>query len=184
MMSPVKAKVSKYEGEKVLLKLAERPSPPFARLRGYIMPPIETGYTITSDMLGFAKKNRFLPDMGLLNSRYLMILTGTSERTRKLRLVSWTPVPRIIREVEYPWKSETWYSTKFSVDVKNGKGLVRAKVWPRGDMEPSDWTLTMEDPCPNTAGSPGVYAYSVSITGTSKGTEVLFDNVTITRNQD
>lgn len=183
MMSPVKAKVAEVDGQKVLLKLAERPSPPFARLRGYIMPPIPTGYTVSSDLLGVSKNRRFLPDMGLINCRYLLILTGTSERSRRLRLVSWSPMPRIIREIEYPWKGDTWYTAKLSVDIKDGKGLIAAKVWPRGEIEPGDWTLTMDDPVPNPAGSPGVYAYSVAITGKSKGTEVLFDNVAIIPNK-
>lgn len=184
MMSPVKAQVDEVDGQKVLRKLAERPSPPFARLRGYIMPPIDAGYTVRSDMLGVSKNNRFLPDMGLINCRYLLILRGTSERTRKLHLVSWAPVPRIIREVEYPWKGDTWYTAKLSVGVKEGKGFVAAKVWLRGEPEPAEWTLTMEDPCPNPEGSPGLYAYSVAITGKSKGTEVLFDNVLITPNRE
>ncbi|UCD52568.1 MAG: PQQ-binding-like beta-propeller repeat protein [Phycisphaerales bacterium] len=180
--SPVKSQVAEYEGHKVLRKLAERPAPPFARLRCYIMPPIPTGYTVRSDVLGVPKRNRFLPDMGLINSRYLLILTGTSERHRLLRLVSWSPVPRIIREIPYPWEGDKWYATKLSVDVQDGRGLVRAKVWPRDEPEPDDWTLTMEDPCPNPAGSPGLYAYSVAITSKTKGTEVLFDNVAITPN--
>jgi hypothetical protein len=65
----------------------------------------------------------------------------------------------------------------------DGKGIIKGKVWQRGDTEPTDWTLAMEDPAPNPAGSPGLYAYSVSITGKSKGTEVLFDNVAITANE-
>ncbi len=182
--SKVKSQVSQHDGQKVLRKLAERPSPPFARLRCYIMPPIPTGYTVRSDILGVPKKNRFLPDMGLINSRYLLILTGTSERDRLLRLVSWSPVPRIIREIPYPWEGDKWYATKLSVDLQDGRGLVRAKVWRRGEPEPDDWTLTMEDPCPNPGGSPGLYAYSVAITSKSKGTEVLFDNVAITPNNE
>jgi outer membrane protein assembly factor BamB len=182
--SRVKSQVAEYEGQKVLRKLAERPSPPFARLRCYIMPPIPTGYTVRSDILGIPKKNRFLPDMGLINSGYLLILTGTSERSRLLRLVSWSPVPRIIREIPYPWEGDKWYATKLSVDLQNGRGLVRAKVWLRDEPEPDDWTLTMDDPCPNQGGSPGLYAYSVAITSKSKGTEVLFDNVAITPNNE
>jgi len=178
--SRLKSQVSEYEGQKVLRKLAERPSPPFARLRGYIMPPIPAGYTVRSDVLGIPKKNRFLPDMGLINSGYLLILTGTSERSRLLRVVSWSPVPRIVRDVPFPWKGDTWYSTKLSVDIRDGRGVVQAKVWPRGEEEPSEWTVTMDDPCPNLGGSPGLYAYAVGITSKSKGTEVLFDNVAIT----
>ena len=148
-----------------------------------MMPPIDTGYSVQTDVLGISKKKRFLPDMGLINSRYLLILTGTSERKRMLRLVSWSPMPRIVAEIDYPWAGDAWYTTKISVDIQNGKGIVKGKVWKRGDTEPADWTLTMEDPAPNPAGSPGLYAYSVGITGKSKGTEVLFDNVAITANK-
>jgi hypothetical protein len=174
--------VDEHEGQKILRKLADRPAPPFARLRCYIMPPVTTGYTVSSDMLGVPKKRRFLPDMGLINSGYLMILTGTSERNRMLRLVSWSPEPRIIREIPFTWEGDTWYSTRFSVDIQGDRGVVRAKVWPRGKEEPGEWTLTMDDPCPNEGGSPGLYAYSVGITSKSKGTEVLFDNVAIVPN--
>ncbi|MFC1762581.1 PQQ-binding-like beta-propeller repeat protein, partial [Planctomycetota bacterium] len=180
--SKVKCQVDEVDGQKVLRKLADRPSPPFARLRCYMMPPIATGYTVQSDLLGISKKKRFLPDMGLINSRYLLILTGTSERKRLLRLVSWSPVPRIIKEIEFPWEGDSWYSAKLSVDLQDHEGVVRAKVWPRGTAEPSNWTLALQDPSPNPAGSPGLYAYSVGITSKSKGTEVLFDNVAITPN--
>ncbi|MHC5181503.1 MAG: outer membrane protein assembly factor BamB family protein [Planctomycetota bacterium] len=154
--SKLKSQVSEYEGQKVLRKLAERPSPPFARLRGYIMPPIPAGYTIQSDILGESKKNRFLPDMGLINSRYLLILTGTSERTRKLRLVAWSPVPRLMREIEFPWEPDTWYTAKLSYDKTDNQGIVKAKVWQRGTPEPDDWTLTMQDLSPHLGGSPGL----------------------------
>jgi outer membrane protein assembly factor BamB len=179
MTSKLKAQVTEYEGGKVLRKLADQPSPPFARMRCYIMPPIDAGYCVQADMLGASKNKRFFPDMGLINSRYLLILTGSSERTRKLRLVSWSPVPRIVREIEYPWKGDEWYSVKLSVEIIDGTGQVRGKVWPRGEDEPNDWSLAMEDPVPNPAGSPGLYAYSVGITSKSIGTEVLFDNVAI-----
>jgi outer membrane protein assembly factor BamB len=180
--SPLKSPVEEIMGGHVLRKLADRPAPPFARLRCYLMPPIDAGYTVQTDLMGLSKNGRLLPDMGLINSRYLMILTGTTERTRLLRLVSWAPVPRIIREVEFPWEGETWYTAKLSVDADGGQGRVLAKVWPRGAPEPDAWNLEMVDPVSNPAGSPGLYAYSVGITSKSKGTEVLFDNVEVTAN--
>ena len=180
--SKLKCQVSEFEGGKVLRKLADRPAPPFARLRCYVMPPLDAGYTVSSDLLGMSKKERFLPDMGLINSRYLLILTGTTERKRMLRLVSWAPVPRIIKEVDFPWEGDTWYRAKLSVHVADDRGVVRAKVWQREKDEPESWSLLMIDSSPNREGSPGLYAYSVSITSKSKGTEVLFDNVEINPN--
>ena len=180
--SKLKSQVIEQDGKKVLKKLADRPAPPFARLRCYMTPPIDAGYTIQADMLGESKKKRFIPDMGLINSRYNLILLGTSEMTRKLRLVTWDPMPRLQKDIEFDWKPDAWYSVKMSVDIKDGKGLVKGKVWPRGDKEPAEWTIEAEDPYPNAAGSPGLYAYSVNITSKSPGTPVYFDNVSITRN--
>ena len=103
--------------------------------------------------------------------------------TRKLRLVSWAPIPRVQLDVDYAWEPDRWYSTKLSVDVEDGLGIVRGKVWPRGEPEPKNWTAVMKDPAPNRAGSPGLYAYSVGITSKSKGTEILFDNVEVFENE-
>ena len=85
--------------------------------------------------------------------------------------------------MDFPWDPDSWYTAKLSVDENDGTGLVRAKVWPRGTDEPDVWTAVIEDPSPNEGGSPGLYAYSVSITSKSKGTEVFFDNVEVTENE-
>ena len=181
--SKLKSQVVDFEGGSVLKKLADRPAPPFARMRNYMTPPLEVGYTVQSDMNGVSKKKRFMPDMGLLNSRYKMILLGTSELKRTLRLVTWDPMPRLQTDVDFDWKADTWYTMKMSVDIVDGKGLVRGKVWKRGEKEPDAWSIEMTDPVPNTGGSPGLYAYSVSITSKSAGTPVYFDNVSVTKNK-
>jgi outer membrane protein assembly factor BamB len=181
--SKLKSKVVTRDGEKVLMKLADRPAPPFARLRCYMTDPLDAGYTVQADMLGESKKKRFIPDMGLLNARYKLILLGSSEMTRKLRLVTWDPMPRLQKDIDFDWKPDIWYTAKLSVDIKDGKAIVQGKVWERGTPEPDAWTLSVEDPYPNTMGSPGLYAYSVNITSKSPGTPVYFDNVEITRNK-
>lgn len=146
-------------------------------------PPLPAGYTVASDLYGQSKKkNRFLPDMGLINSRYRLIVVGTSEPTRRVRLVSWMPMPRVIKEVEFPWTGDTWYRAALRVDVSDGQARVRGKVWPRGEAEPDAWTVELTDPCPNTEGSPGLFAVAVGVTDRSPGTEVWFDNVSITPN--
>jgi outer membrane protein assembly factor BamB len=181
--SKMKAHVVEFDGSKVLKKMADRPAPPFARLRCYITPPLKTGYSVQTDLMGMAKKKRFLPDMGLLNSRYKMILLGSSEMTRVLRLVTWDPMPRLQKDIDFDWKPDTWYIMKLSVHIESGRAIVRGKVWPRGTEEPEKWTIEMEDPYPNEAGSPGLYAYSVAITSKSAGTSVYFDNVSIKANE-
>ena len=182
MSSPVKSHVATKDGSKVLRKLAARSHPAFARMRNYMMPPLEQGYTVQSDMYGASKKRRFWPDMGLINSRYNMILMGTT-RKPALRLVSWDPMPRIQKDVPFDWKPDTWYTMKMVYSIKDGKGWVRGKVWPRGGQEPEAWSIEVMDPSPNTGGSPALYAYSVAISETSPGTEVFFDNVHVTKNK-
>lgn len=180
--SRLKSRVEAMDGNKVLRKLADRSAPPFARLRCYITPSLDTGYSVQADMYGQSKRGRFLPDMGLLNSRYRMILLGTT-RPRSLRLVTWDPMPRLQVDVPFDWQPDTWYTMKLSVEERDGQGLVRGKVWPQGAEEPEAWSIEMVDPHPNLRGSAGLYAYSVAITEKSPGTEVYFDNVAITRNK-
>jgi hypothetical protein len=163
----------------VLRKLADNPAPPFSRLQCYLMPPIPAPCSVQADVFGQSKKNRFIPDVGVINSRYLLLLIGTTEETRKVRLVTYMALPRLQKDIEFDWKPDTWYSVRLSVEPKDGQALVRGKVWPRGAEEPKDWTLEMTDPYPNLEGSPGLYAFSVGITSKSAGTEALFDNVII-----
>ncbi|MDJ0839127.1 MAG: PQQ-binding-like beta-propeller repeat protein [Acidobacteriota bacterium] len=180
--SPVKSKIVEKDGNKVLMKLADRMHPAFARMRNYMMPPLKPGYTVQADIYGQSKKRRFWPDMGLINSRYMLRVMGTTKKP-VVRLVSWDPMPRIQKDVPFDWKTDAWYTAKLSYDFVDGKGMVRAKVWPRGEAEPKDWTIEMVDPSPNTGGSPGLYGYSVAISEKSPGTPVYYDNVKITRNK-
>jgi outer membrane protein assembly factor BamB len=181
--SKIKAKVIDHEGEKVLLKLADRPAPPFARLRCYITPPLQAAYTIQSDVFGLPKKRgrrEYLPDMGLINSRYILHTIGSPQ---KLRLTTWAAIPRVQKDIDFKWDANTWYTMKLSVEIMENIAHIKGKIWKRGEKEPAAWTIEMEDATPNTEGSPGLYAYSRSITSASKGTEVLFDNVSITPNK-
>jgi len=180
--SKPKSHVIEMDGNKVLKKTADRAHPAFARMRNYMLPPMDQGYTVQADMLGQSKKRRFYPDMGLINSRYLMILLGT-ERKPTLRLVTWAPVPRLQKDVLFDWEPDKWYTMKMAYSIKDGKGWVRGKVWPQGEAEPSDWTIEMMDPIPNEGGSPALYGYSVAISEKSHGTEVFYDNVIVTPNE-
>jgi outer membrane protein assembly factor BamB len=177
-----KCRVVEQDGGKVLKKLANSQSPPFARIFGNIAPVSPAGYTVEADIKGINKGRRFYPDMGLLNCRYQLILVGTTAKP-KLRIVGWSPMPRLQKEIDFNWKPKVWYRVKFSVDVSNDQGLLRGKVWPRDEAEPAAWTIEVTDPMPYVAGSPGIYAYSTGVTQDSPGTEVFFDNVKVTRNQ-
>ena len=53
-------------------------------------------------------------------------------------------------------------------------GLPPGSVWIL-DPEPSDWTITVEDPLPIAGGSPGLIGYSPA--------DIYYDNVKVTVNQ-
>ncbi len=176
-----KTKLVEKDGSIVLQKLALRPSAKYTRMRSYSGPPIPAGYTVQADMLTSPKAGRraALSDMGLINSRYKMILLGYEKR---LRLVTYSPIPRLQKEVPFDWRPDVWYRAKFRVDVVDGKGVARAKVWPRDQQEPADFDVELVDPCPNLEGSPGLYAYSKGTTARKHGSAVFFDNYRVYRN--
>lgn len=174
-----KMKVAERDGSKVLHKLAENPSPPFMRVQPYITLPIEGGYVVEADMLGTPRGEMFKPDMGLVNSRYNLTLLGHDQA---LRVETWSPLPRLRKDVPFPWETEKWYRMKFEVRLDGDKGVIRGKVWPRGEAEPGAWTVEVEDAFPNREGSAGLYSYSPGTTAKSRGPEVFYDNIKVTKN--
>lgn len=178
-----KSKLVDLDGNLVLQKLAVKPSVPMMRMRAYSGPPIavEGGYTVQCDMMGQprTKGRPVWPDMGLINSRYLLKMMGDR---KTLRLVTWSPIPRLRKEVPLGWKTDIWYRAKLRVEMKDGKGLVRGKVWPRDEDEPKDWQIEMIDPCPNDEGGPGLYAYSHGTKTNKKGAPSFYDNYRVYAN--
>lgn len=175
-----KTKIVERDGGKVLQKLAENPSAPFMRIRGYATPPIAGGYTVVADMLGTPKGERFKPDMGLINTRYFLMMQGGEQ---ELWVESWSPIPRFREKVPLEWKTDVWYRVKCRVELSDKGARIRGKVWPRESEEPPAWSIDVTDPYPNREGSPGIYAYSPGTTAKSKGPEVFFDNFQVIGNE-
>lgn len=179
-----KTKIIDQNGNKVLQKLAEKPAPPFMRIRSYIAPPIAGGYTITADMMSTSRKTpirEFWADMGLINSRYELRLMGNDPKAPTLRIVAWDSIPRLQKEVPCAWQPGIWYHLKFEVRYEGGQAHLSGKVWAWDMKEPDGWAIEATDPFPNLEGSPGLYAYSNGTTEKSKGAEVFFDNVLVTK---
>ncbi|MCS7166869.1 MAG: PQQ-binding-like beta-propeller repeat protein [Gemmatales bacterium] len=175
---------------KVLKKLANNPNPMLARALAFITTPQARDYTIEADLMA-TERRRNLPDMGVVNCRYSLTLDGNKQR---LLLRTWEArrpedappdaIPgRINAKVDYPWRAGIWYRFKLRVQVVDGKGLLQGKVWPRDQPEPAEWTITAEDPIPNTEGAAALYAYATGITANSPGAEAFFDNVRIYPNR-
>jgi outer membrane protein assembly factor BamB len=164
---------------KVLFKVNNDSRPPISRANAYISQTDISDYTIEADIKGLEAKKK-LPDMGVVNGRYLLILDGKTDENghRELRLTSWEALPRINIQKEFTWKSGVWYHTKLSVESKSG--VVKAKVWPKGEPEPAEWTIEFTDPMPNTGGAAALYGYISNAEADSPGGEIYYDNVMIT----
>lgn len=161
--------VDQIAGERVLKKKADNPK--LRRGNIYMGTPEMSGYTIQADVLG-AKSGRDLPDMGLIVHRYRFEVMGN---TQKLRIVSWVPKPRIEKAIPFEWDAGQWFTMKFRVDLHDAGGTIHGKIWPRGAAEPSEWTLTLEDPIAHRRGAPGLYGYSPA--------EIYYDNVMVRPNE-
>jgi outer membrane protein assembly factor BamB len=171
------AVVQMKDGSKVLRKRNDNPSPLVARANAYIGLPGLHDYDIEADVLG-VKVRGDLPDAGIGANRYTLLLQGNDQT---LRLVSWDAQRRIDKTIKFPWKSGVWYRMKLTVKVEGDKALCRGKVWPRGQSEPGECTVEVEDPAPNRHGSPLLYGYAAgAIDAKRPGSEIYYDNVSIT----
>jgi outer membrane protein assembly factor BamB len=173
-----KFSVRKLGDTNVFVKLANNASPLVCRANAYITRPQATNYTIRADVRG-ARVNKDMPDAGVSGNRYTLMLDGNKQR---LRIVSWEALPRIEKSIDWAWEPNTWYTLKLRVDVEGDKAQVHGKAWKRGDPEPDQWTVEVDDPCPNREGSAALYGYATGIVGEAKGAEIFYDNVSITPN--
>ena len=172
---------------KVLSKVNTDSRPPIARANAYITAPNSSDYTIQADVYAGEVGGK-LPDMGVVANRSTLVLEGktdtddTGKEKRYLRVISWEARNRIDTGVEFTWKKDTWYTLKYTVEVKDGKGVLKGKVWERGQPEPKDWTITVNDPYPNAEGAAALYGYVSNVTGVP-GSPIYYDNVSVTPNK-
>ncbi len=160
--------VEDLDGNRVL---AKGPSPvQIHRHITFLGHPDETDYTIESDLRG-TKDRRRMPDLGLINSGYTFELLGDHQR---IQIRSWQAGLRMMVQESFAWDPDVWYRMKFEVREQDGEALVRGKVWPRGEAEPAEWSLSTTDPLPISLGAPGLSAFSP--------TPLYFDNIRVMRN--
>jgi hypothetical protein len=133
-------------------------------------PPWYGDYTIQADIKGM-QNGRKRSDGGLVANGYVLELMGGHQR---LELRTWESMLRIDQKVAFTWDADKWYTMKLKVDTGGEQAKVYGKVWPKGEAEPSAWTLEAVDPHPIQEGSPGLTGYSPA--------ELFFDNLTITGN--
>lgn len=112
-----------------------------------------------------------LPDMGLIAQRYTLDLMGASQQ---LQLRSWPPqvATHFSKTVPFPWRAGVWYRMRFEARTRGSDAVLRGKVWPRDEPEPSSWTVEAVHERGNLRGSPGFF-------GNSKVSEIYVDNVLV-----
>jgi outer membrane protein assembly factor BamB len=178
------------DGSVVLAKVNDNSRPPIARANAYITGSEATDYTIQADVYASLARNK-LPDLGLINCRYLLTLDGKIDpATGKLsvRLISWEARPRVDKGISFDWKADTWYTMKFTVEPTEKGATLRGKVWPKSEKEPENWTIEFNDPYPNRAGAAALYGYVPNVTplaggGVQPGSDIYYDNVSVTPNK-
>jgi len=176
-------------GDAVLAKVNTDARPPLARANAYITEPDANNYTIQADLMGTSVRNR-MGDMGIVNSRYTLLLTGASDLNsgkRQARLQSWDGKRRIDMGEDFDWLPGTWYTAKLVVEQKEKTAFIKAKVWKRGEAEPEKWNIEFEDLNPNRSGAAAIYGNISNVStkpdgSTEAGSEIYFDNLLITPN--
>lgn len=158
------------DGSNVMVKITTIPKG--TRSRCWFGQSDLSNYTIQVDVKGAAANDK-MPDMGVIAQGYTLDMQGEAQ---KLFLTSWVSHDhRYFKRVDFKWEPNKWYTIKFQASTKDGKALLRGKVWPRDEKEPAEWTVEMEDTRPNLAGSPGLF-------GNATNAEVFIDNVSVTPN--
>ena len=157
--------VREMDGNKILVKPPARRG--LHRSNVYLGPPNMKNYTVQVDLLG-TKPKRNMPDMGLIANRYTLEMQGNHQR---LQVLSWRSDLRMAKWIDFKWEPNVWYTMKMTVDIVEDTAHVKGKVWVRGEQEPEEWTITVEDPLPNREGSPGIYGYSPA--------EIYYDNLKV-----
>ena len=141
--------VREMDGNKILVKPPARRG--LHRSNVYLGPPNMKNYTVQVDLLG-TKPKRNMPDMGLIANRYTLEMQGNHQR---LQVLSWRSDLRMAKWIDFKWDPNVWYTMKMRVDIVDGTAHVKGKVWAKGESEPEEWTITVEDPLPNREGKSG-----------------------------
>lgn len=184
------AKLTGPNGEEIVLsKLNTDARPPLAKANAYITGPDAADYTIQADLLGTEVRGK-MPDMGLVNSRYTFLFSGTlnpETNKREVYIRSWDGKRRVDVSKEFNWEPGVWYTAKVAVIPTEKTAKVLCKAWKRGEKEPDAWTLEFEDPSPNRHGAAALYGYVANITTLDDGTvqpgsNIYYDNLKITPN--
>lgn len=164
-----KFEIREQDGTKCLTKTIDNKF--FQRATVFVGAPDAKDYTIQADVMSEGNRRK-MSEVGLICQRYAIVLKGNE---KKLEVSS--NFERLRESVDFQWQPNVWYHLKARVDVaSDGKGVVRAKAWKRGDPEPDAWTIEVKHNTAHQAGSPGLFGFS------PQDMRVFIDNIKVTAN--
>ena len=164
--------VRDVDGNPALVKITTIPKGTRSQL--WMGQPSLHEYTMQADFKSSIKDGK-IADVGLINQRYTLALMGAHQQLQVRSWVSRVEL-RFAKTIKFPWESNKWYTLKFQSENKDGRALLRGKVWPKETDEPDDWTIEAADLTPNTNGSPGLF-------GNASDAEILIDNISVVPNK-
>src|SRR5437667_4823531 len=157
------------DGSKCLVKTIDNRF--FQRATVFMGDPGLKNYTIEADVMSEGNKRK-MSDVGLINQRYKIVLKGNE---KMLEASSSDELFRFVKK--FNWSPNVWYHLKARVDVApDGTGVLRAKAWPKADVEPAAWTLEMAHRHAHKNGCPGLFGFS------PQDMRVYIDNILVTAN--
>ena len=164
--------VREIDGSHALAKTLDKVL--FQRATTFIGHPDEKNYTLSADVMSHGDA-RQMSIVGLINQRYLIAVKANQ---RVLEVSS--NQERVKESVPFEMKPDVWYREVTQVITNpDGSGVVRAKVWPRGEPEPAAWTIEVKQAQVHTHGAPGVYGFAPRSLH-----RVYIDNVSISRTEE
>jgi len=164
-----KFEVREQEGNKCLVKTIDNKF--FQRATVFIGTPDMKNYTLQADVMSEGNRRK-MSEVGVINQRYAIVLKGNDQ---KLEVSS--NFERLRESVDFKWSPNVWYHLKTRVDVAaDGQGVVRARVWKRGEAEPEGWTIEVRHETAHERGSPGLFGFS------PQDMRVYIDNIKVSQN--
>lgn len=164
--------VREVDGDPALVKITTIPKGTRSQL--WMGQPELHDYTIQADFKASIVNGK-TADTGLINQRYTLALMGAKQQLQVRSWVSRVEL-RFAKTIKFAWEANKWYTMKLQSENKDDRVVLRGKVWPKGEAEPSDWTIEAADLTPNKYGSPGVF-------GNASDAEIFIDNISVTPNK-
>jgi len=165
-----KWEVRDKDGSKALVKTIDNKR--LQRGTVFINRPDLKNYTIEADVMTEGNKRK-MSEIGLINQRYIINLKGNAQQ---LEVTSNQEL--LHQSVPFAVSPNVWYHLKSRVDVAaDGSGVIRAKVWKKGEAEPEAWNIEVPHKHANEEGSPGLFGFA------PQEQRAWIDNIVVTPNK-